>query len=379
MTASINKLPTKVGVETFAQTISKWQKTEGRHDLPWQNTQDPYCIWLSEIMLQQTQVGTVINYYHRFLARFPTLADLAKASQSDVLAYWAGLGYYARARNLHRCAQTIMAHWGGQFPKTPDEIATLPGIGRSTAAAIAAFSFGTRAPILDGNVKRVFTRFFGVSGYPGTKTVETQLWSIAQSILDCSPNDLDMISYTQGLMDLGATRCTRTQPDCATCPLTHSCYANLHNAQKELPSPRPRQTVPQRACHMMILLHDDKVMLEKRPQNGIWGGLWCLPQFDDFDAFENACMKLRVKPSTTNKMAAIQHTFTHFKLQITPWWLEIDSLALEEPNNPIRWQPLGKLAETGLPAPVQKILQGINQSRCTHRAINESVPADDSD
>jgi len=362
MTTFTNTPLPKVGLETFAQAVSNWQKTEGRHHLPWQNTRDPYRIWLSEIMLQQTQVGTVIDYYHRFLKRFPTLADLARASQADVLAYWAGLGYYARARNLHRCAQTVMEQWGGKFPETPEQIATLPGIGRSTAAAIAAFSFGGRAPILDGNVKRVFTRFFGVFGYTGTKAVETELWSIAQAILDHGPRDLDMISYTQGLMDLGATRCTRTKPDCTHCPLTTSCYANLNNAQKALPSARPRKLVPQRECHMLILLHNDNVLLEKRPQTGIWGGLWCLPQFNEFDALENACVNWGVKPSAQNKMATLQHTFTHFKLQITPWWLTVKRLPLAEPNNEHCWQPLNLLADTGLPAPVQKILHGVRQS-----------------
>lgn len=378
MTLSNLRPSPKIGVKTFAQVVTKWQKAQGRHDLPWQNTRDPYRVWLSEIMLQQTQVGTVIDYYHRFLKRFPTLADLANASQADVLTYWAGLGYYARARNLHRCAQTIMEQWGGHFPQTPEQIATLPGIGRSTAAAIAAFSFGSRAPILDGNVKRVFTRFFGVYGHTSTKSVETQLWSIAQDILDRGCRDLDMVSYTQGLMDLGATRCTRTRPDCANCPLNESCYANLNNAQKALPTPRPRKVVPQRACHMLILLHNESVLLEKRPQTGIWGGLWCLPQFSDFNALESACINWGVKPLAAHKMAALQHTFTHFKLEITPWWLTVNHLPLAQPNDHQRWQPLNMLADTGLPAPVQKILQGVSQKQPTKKITNGPEKADGS-
>ena len=233
---------------------------------------------------------------------------------------------------------------------------------RSTAAAIAAFSFGYRAPIMDGNVKRVFTRFFGIFGHTGTKAVETKLWSLAQSIVDHGPKHLDMISYTQGLMDLGATRCTRASPDCTACPLAYSCYANLHNAQKELPSPRPRKAIPRRECHMLVLLHGDKVLLEKRPQTGIWGGLWCLPQFNELAELERACLQWGVEPGASNRMAALEHTFTHFKLQITPWWLTAPHLPLAQPNDQQCWQPLGLLAETGLPTPVQKILQGINQS-----------------
>ena len=220
----------------FSPRIVAWQRLRGRHDLPWQNTRDPYRIWLSEIMLQQTQVATVIPYYERFLARFPDVAALAAAAQEDVMPYWAGLGYYARARNLHRCAQEIARDWQGRFPPTAEAIATLPGIGRSTAAAIAAFAYGERSPILDGNVKRVFTRHFGIAGDPSKREVEQRLWALADTQVEVAP-DLDMAAYTQGLMDLGATLCTRGKPACDKCPVADTCVARREGRQAELPTP----------------------------------------------------------------------------------------------------------------------------------------------
>src|SRR5690606_35431280 len=207
--------------------IVAWQRSHGRHGLPWQGTQDPYRIWLSEIMLQQTQVATVIPYYQRFLERFPDVAALAQATQDEVMPYWAGLGYYARARNLHRCAQEICQNWNGSFPPSADEIMQLPGIGRSTAAAIAAFAYGQRSPIMDGNVKRVFTRYFGIFGDPAVRATEKSLWETAQAVVDAAAPDLDMTAYTQGLMDLGSSHCARSRPDCPACPLAAHCYARL--------------------------------------------------------------------------------------------------------------------------------------------------------
>ena len=227
----------------FSPRIVAWQRLHGRHDLPWQNTRDPYRIWLSEIMLQQTQVATVIPYYERFLARFPDVAALAAAAQEDVMPYWAGLGYYARARNLHRCAQEIARDWQGRFPPTAEAIATLPGIGRSTAAAIAAFAYGERSPILDGNVKRVFTRHFGIAGDPSKREVEQRLWALADTQVEVAP-DLDMAAYTQGLMDLGATLCTRGKPACDKCPVADTCVARREGRQAELPTPKRARRCP---------------------------------------------------------------------------------------------------------------------------------------
>ncbi|HAP27431.1 MAG TPA: A/G-specific adenine glycosylase, partial [Achromobacter sp.] len=262
----------------FAPRIVAWQRQHGRHDLPWQNTRDPYRIWLSEIMLQQTQVATVIPYYERFLQRFPDVAALAAASQEDVMPYWAGLGYYARARNLHRCAQEIVRDWDGRFPPTAEAIATLPGIGRSTAAAIAAFSNGERSPILDGNVKRVFTRHFGIAGDPAKREVEQRLWALAHAQVDAAPG-LDMAAYTQGLIDLGATLCTRGKPACDRCPVADTCVARREGRQAELPTPKVRKAIPERETCMLVLRHKGAFLLQQRPEPGIWGGLWSLPEF----------------------------------------------------------------------------------------------------
>ncbi|MFP4905238.1 A/G-specific adenine glycosylase, partial [Paraburkholderia sp. BR14261] len=231
----------------FAPRLIAWQREHGRHDLPWQNTRDPYRIWLSEIMLQQTQVSTVIPYYTRFLERFPTVEALAAAPDDDVMALWAGLGYYSRARNLHRCAQVVADTHGGKFPQTVEALAELPGIGRSTAAAIASFAFGARETILDGNVKRVLARVFGVEGFPGEKRVENAMWTLAETLVPGpEASDADVSAYTQGLMDLGATLCGRGKPDCARCPFAQDCVANTTGRQRELPAARPKKAVPTR-------------------------------------------------------------------------------------------------------------------------------------
>lgn len=342
----------------FAPRIVTWQHSHGRHDLPWQNTRDPYRIWLSEIMLQQTQVTTVIGYYHRFLERFPDIATLAAASQEEVMPYWAGLGYYARARNLHRCAQTLVSDWQGAFPPTALEIATLPGIGPSTAAAIASFAYGEQSPILDGNVKRVFTRHFGIAGDPTKREVEQRLWKEAHAQVDPAlVGRLDMPAYTQGLMDLGATLCTRRQPACTRCPVATSCIAARDGRQEELPTPKVRKASPLRHTAMAIMHDADSVLLTLRPSPGIWGGLWSLPEFEvdaDAAAYARACGATPAKPMA---MAAFEHVFTHFKLHIQPWHIEV--LAHDTPPLPLRWVDRGELATLGLPAPVRKLIDGL--------------------
>src|ERR1700760_3587800 len=246
----------------FSARLIAWQREHGRHDLPWQNTRDPYRIWLSEIMLQQTQVSTVIPYYGRFLARFPDVAALAAAPADDVMTLWAGLGYYTRARNLHRCAQVVVEQHGGRFPESVEELAELPGIGRSTAAAIASFAFGAGATILDGNVKRVLARVFGIEGFPGEKRVENAMWTLAESLLPDAANDAEVSAYTQGLMDLGATLCVRGKPDCLRCPFAADCVANVTGRQRLLPTARPKKTVPTRRTWMLVLRDGNAVMLE---------------------------------------------------------------------------------------------------------------------
>lgn len=344
---------------SFAPQVVAWQRTHGRHHLPWQNTQDPYRVWLSEIMLQQTQVATVLAYYTRFLERFPTVASLAQAEQEDVMPYWAGLGYYARARNLHRCAQTVMLQWDGQFPTQAEQLASLPGIGRSTAAAIAAFCFGARTPIMDGNVKRVFTRYFGVYGETQKRAVEQALWTIAEDIVAQAPGTLDMAAYTQGLMDLGSQCCTRTKPDCQRCPLQSNCYARLHQVQNELPTKKQRKQQDERYCHMLIVRSGDEILLEQRPDQGIWGGLLSLPEVSD----ENELMSLarHYDPHAEPiRLASFQHVFSHFKLHISPWLCQVKLPMLAEPQTKHSlWMPTNKLDQAALPAPVRKVLDGL--------------------
>lgn len=345
---------------SFSRRVAQWQRANGRHTLPWQNTQDPYRIWLSEIMLQQTQVATVIPYYERFLAKFPAVADLAAADEGEVMALWAGLGYYTRARNLHACARQVVADWGGRFPPTAHDIETLPGIGRSTAAAIAAFAYGERSPILDGNVKRVFARHFGIEGDPAKRAVEQRMWAIAHAEVPADgPEAADeMRRYTQGLMDLGATLCTRGDPGCGRCPVRESCVALREARQHELPTPRERKAVPERHTGMLVIEKTGEILLQRRPSPGIWGGLWSLPEFADGDAAQ-ACRVLGVAPAETLRLPAFSHTFTHFKLHVEPWHVQAGALALREGGHPQVWLPAGELADAALPAPVKKLLHGL--------------------
>jgi A/G-specific adenine glycosylase len=346
-------------VARFAQRIAEWQRQFGRHDLPWQGTRDPYRIWLSEIMLQQTQVTTVIGYYQRFLQRFPDVAALAAASEDDVMPYWAGLGYYARARNLHRCAQVLAADHNGAFPRDAAEISQLPGIGRSTAAAIAAFAFGEQRPILDGNVKRVFTRYFGIEGDPSRRAVETSLWAIAEALITAAPDTLDMAAYTQGLMDLGATLCTRARPGCDRCPLRLDCYARRTGRQGDFPGKKARKARPERHCQMLVLVHDGSILLERRPAPGIWGGLWCLPQYDDPAALTAALARWGTDISQARPLEPFRHDFTHFRLHVEPWLAQTTASILAEHNGAQNWVKTGDLATTALPAPVKTLLARI--------------------
>lgn len=337
----------------FASRLIAWQREHGRHGLPWQ-VADGYHVWLSEIMLQQTQVTTVLDYYPRFLAKFPTIFDLAAAPLDDVLALWSGLGYYTRARNLHKCAQAVVAQYGGQFPSDPALVAELPGIGRSTAAAITAFSYGTRAAILDGNVKRVLTRWAGIEGYPSVKAVENRLWDLANALLPTAGIE----AYTQGLMDLGATVCTPKKPSCLTCPMSADCQARLNNRQAELPTPKPKKTVPEKSTVMLIIRNDaGQILLEKRPPTGIWGGLWSLPEVEStLIASELAAQQLGLKIELEPALPDFVHVFTHYKLTITPQpAYAIAASALHESN--AQWFNIDAALAAGIPTPIRKILQ----------------------
>ncbi len=340
-------------MDDFAGRLIAWQAQHGRHDLPWHNTRHAYRIWLSEIMLQQTQVTTVLPYYARFLERFPDIRTLAAAPVGEVMALWSGLGYYARARNLHACARAVVERHGGEFPRETAAIAALPGIGRSTAAAIAAFAHGTRGAILDGNVKRVLARCFGIAGFPGNKTVENRLWQLAESLLP----DQGIETYTQALMDLGATVCTRGKPACARCPLDGECIALKQDRVAELPTPRPRKAVPQRSARFLILRHDDRVLLELRPPSGIWGGLLCLPELaDDDDPRLLARRRYACRVDCVDVQPPLTHGFTHFTLTLQPLLCRVAKVDRHAAQPGVQWLDPDELARAALPAPIRKLL-----------------------
>ena len=340
-------------MKNFAQRLIRWHKRDGRHDLPWQNTKDSYRVWLSEIMLQQTQVATVIPYYLRFLERFPRLADLAAAPAGEVMALWSGLGYYARARNLHATARAVTVAHAGTFPRDAAAIAKLPGIGRSTANSIATFCFGARAPILDGNVKRVLCRSFGVEGFPGSSAVEKRLWSLAEELMPARHGAI----YNQAQMDLGAMVCTRSKPRCEACPLDDICVARATGREGELPQAKPRHDIPLRHATLLVMQDGDRVLLETRPPVGIWGGLQSLPEVPEgADAQEwaerhFACRVIAVLPAPT-----FVHTFSHFRLRIMPLRVLVERVphAMEAGQ---QWLALDTLETAALPAPVRRILQ----------------------
>jgi A/G-specific adenine glycosylase len=341
-------------VAAFAPALIAWQQRHGRHDLPWQNTRDPYAVWLSEIMLQQTQVATVIPYYRRFLERFPTVAMLAAATEDEVLALWSGLGYYSRGRNLHRAAGIIVAEYGGCFPETTEALMALPGIGRSTAAAIFVFAFGGRAAILDGNVKRVLARLRGIEGYPGETAVAAQLWRDAEALLP----DKNIVTYTQGLMDLGATVCTRRKPRCSECPARALCVALATDRVAQLPTPKPRKALPQRRTMMLVLQRAGEILLEKRPPAGIWGGLWCFPEEDaDADPVAACARRYGATVAPGMMLPVIAHGFTHFRLDILPQPAIVQTWPLRAEEPGCLWISPEDALQAALPAPVRGIVE----------------------
>jgi A/G-specific adenine glycosylase len=339
-------------VANFARRLIDWQRAEGRHDLPWQNTRDPYRIWLSEIMLQQTQVATVVPYYLRFVERFPTVAELAAADEDTVLALWSGLGYYSRARNLHAAARDLMAHHGGRFPRTAHALAQLPGIGPSTAAAIAAFAYGERAAILDGNVKRVLARTHGIRE-PLTGAVERRLWRLAQALLP----EREIEAYTQGLMDLGATLCTPRRPDCARCPLREDCTAFAAGDAEALPAKAPKRAASRvrRECHMLLMQRDGRWLLVKRPPAGVWASLWCFPEYVSFDALKSSAEPL-IDQAVLKPQAPVRHSFTHFELTVHPVHAHGRWAARAAMQADHRWAGADEIARLGVPSIVGKLL-----------------------
>jgi len=339
----------------FSNRILNWYERHGRKDLPWQQSLSPYRVWVSEIMLQQTQVATVIPYYNRFMERFPDIASLARAEQDQVLHYWSGLGYYARARHLHAAAAQVVEYHGGNFPEDFDAVLELPGIGRSTAGAILALAFGQRHPILDGNVKRVLARYYCVEGWPGQSRTLKKLWQLAEQHTPGSKAG----TYTQAIMDLGATVCTRTNPVCDLCPLSSDCMARINNCQADFPSPGPRKHKPVRATTMLLLINDrNEVVIEKRPATGIWGGLWSFPEISPGVAIDEWCREATgFSVNRTEQWPVVRHTFTHFHLDITPVVAVagISQGRVMEDGGRL-WYNTNSKDELGFAAPVEKLL-----------------------
>ncbi len=349
--------------QAFADALLHWFDQHGRSHLPWQHNRTPYRVWVSEIMLQQTQVMTVIPFYKRFMAAMPTVRDLAEAPEDTVLHLWTGLGYYARARNLHRSAKTICADYGGRLPDSLDDLESLPGIGRSTAGAILSLAMSGRAPILDGNVKRVLARYYAIEGWPGQRTVSDQLWALAEHN---TPHHR-VADYTQAMMDLGATCCKRTQPTCPTCPLQTDCRALATQSQTAFPGRKPHKPTPSRQRWFAVAIRPSgEVLLQKRPAKGIWGGLWAPPEFsDEGSAKEWLHDNVGISADNCYLGTPFHHVFTHFKLEATPIHAQcrenqLVSLAVKIDEENLRWFSLHPVPSVGLPAPIVRLLNTLS-------------------
>jgi A/G-specific adenine glycosylase len=346
----------KAGGPAFAVRVGAGQRKQGRHDLPWQQSRNPYRIWLSEVMLQQTQVATVLPYYERFLAAVPDVRTLAAAPIGRVLELWAGLGYYRRAHHLHAAARRVVDRYGGSFPQTPEDLAALPGVGRSTAAAIAAFAFGVRGAILDGNVKRVLARYRGIDGFPGEAAVEKLLWTVAEGLLPARGIE----NYTQGLMDLGATVCTRSAPRCDACPVAADCVARVQGRVDRLPSPRPRKSVPKRELRVLLIERAGELLFERRPATGIWSGLWSLPELSvDADVAEALRTRFGIAAAATVALAPIVHGFTHFTLTLHPLRIAVRRWQPRAASPEWIWLARDDATSAALPAPIKRLIRDL--------------------
>ncbi|WP_100638221.1 A/G-specific adenine glycosylase [Marinobacter salexigens] len=349
--------------DSFAANLLKWYNQHGRHDLPWHHNRTAYRVWVSEIMLQQTQVATVIPYYQAFMARFPDVQSLAEAPTDDVLSHWSGLGYYARARNLQKAARSVIENFGGNFPDTQEELESLTGIGRSTAAAILAQAYNKRAAILDGNVKRVLARYHAVPGWPGQTAVQNQLWEHAEAH---TPNKR-VRDYTQGIMDLGAMVCTRTRPACNDCPLQKGCAAYARAETSLYPGSKPKKAKPEKTTWMVILEDKDgRVLLERRPPSGIWGGLWSLPELDPAygaDELQDACERdLGFNCTEPELISGFRHTFSHYHLHIQPARLGVNGQNTVKDDSRHKWLHRHEALALGLPAPIRTLLTSPEQA-----------------
>ncbi len=345
------------------QAILSWYDIHGRKTLPWQQNINPYRVWLSEVMLQQTTVAAVVPYFERFTESFPNVADLAAADVDSVLHLWSGLGYYSRARNLHKAARMIVSEFGGHFPDSPEDLQKLPGVGRSTAGAIASISMGIRAPILDGNVKRVLCRLHALQGWPGKSAVAKELWTLAEKYTP----DSRLSDWTQAMMDMGATLCTRSKPDCASCPISQWCEAHAQGKEMDFPEPKPRKVLPEKQIRMLMLVNTHgEVLLEKRPPVGIWGGLWSFPELSvDTELQIHTEEQLGLTISEPELWNRFRHTFSHYHLDIEPVKAFVISTDDQVADNQKHWHPireLGQMSSIGLPAPVQNLLLLLEQS-----------------
>ncbi|MFI8480358.1 A/G-specific adenine glycosylase [Pseudomonas sp. NPDC078700] len=340
--------------EQFSTAVLQWYDAHGRKDLPWQQGITPYRVWVSEIMLQQTQVSTVLGYFDRFMDALPTVRDLAEAPEDEVLHLWTGLGYYTRARNLQKTARLVMSEHAGEFPRDLEALIALPGIGRSTAGAIASLSMSLRAPILDGNVKRVLARYVAQEGYPGEPKVAKQLWDVAERF---TPQQR-VNNYTQAMMDLGATLCTRSKPSCLLCPLKAGCQAHLLGLEIRYPIPKPRKALPQKRTLMPILANrEGDILLYRRPSSGLWGGLWSLPELSDLDELELLANSHQLNLGARQPLAELTHTFSHFQLAIEPWLINVTTAPTSVAEADWLWYNLAQPPRLGLAAPVKKLLK----------------------
>jgi A/G-specific adenine glycosylase len=343
--------------DLFASTLLEWFDSHGRHELPWQNDPSAYAVWVSEIMLQQTQVATVIPYFERFMARFTDATALAAASLDDVLAHWSGLGYYARARNLHSAARIVRDEHGGIVPNDFDSLIALPGIGRSTAGAILSIAFDARYPILDGNVKRVLARRAGIEEWPGQSAVTKHLWQLADELTPYAR----IADYTQAIMDLGALLCTRTRPSCVQCPVIDGCRAQREGKQELIPAPKPKVHKPRRSVRMLVLQDaSGAVLLERRPPAGIWAGLYSLPEVPQdasISAWSREYIGIRVEEN--RRLDTISHSFTHFDLDIEPLLAEIASQERAMDRVDLLWYKPGRSQRPGMPAPISRLLENL--------------------
>lgn len=341
---------------SFVEKVLAWYDQHGRKHLPWQQDVTPYTVWVSEIMLQQTQVSTVINYFSRFMESLPTVQALANATQDEVLHLWTGLGYYSRARNLQKTAQIITNDYQGIFPDTVEELSELPGIGRSTAGAILSLAMNKRAAILDGNVKRVLCRYLAVEGYPGETKVAKQLWEIADQL---TPNER-VNHYTQAMMDMGAMLCTRTKPNCLLCPIQVDCKARIAGNTKDYPNPKPKKELPQKHVIMPLFKHQDAILLYQRPNTGLWGGLWSLPEVQNQAELQNYAKQHGLTIVAEKPLTKLVHTFSHFQLTIEPYLIEVSPNVNKVAENTQIWYNLTQPPRLGLAAPVKKLLAQVS-------------------